>query len=38
VVADIRHGLGLGDLNDEARAKNRAFAFTLGYAIPLTGK
>ena len=38
IVADIRYGLGLTDLNDEDKAKNRTFAFTLGYAIPLRGK
>jgi hypothetical protein len=38
VIADIRYGLGLSDLNDEDKAKNRTFAFTLGYAIPLSGK
>ncbi len=38
VLADVRYGLGLTDLTDANRSKNRAFAFTLGYAIPLSGK
>lgn len=38
VIGDVRYGLGLTDLYDEDRSKNRAFAFTLGYAIPLSGK
>ncbi len=38
VVVDARYGLGLSDLNDESKSKNRAFAFTLGYAIPLSGR
>jgi hypothetical protein len=38
LIADIRYGLGLSDLNDEDKAQNRTFAFTLGYAIPLSGK
>lgn len=38
VVVDVRYGLGLSDLNNDARSKNRAFAFMLGYAIPLSGK
>ncbi len=38
VIADVRYGLGISDLNDEDKSKNRTFAFTLGYAIPLSGK
>jgi hypothetical protein len=38
LIGDVRYGLGLTDLYDEDKSKNRAFAFTLGYAIPLTGK
>jgi hypothetical protein len=38
MVVDVRYGLGLTDLNDDTRSKNRAFAFMLGYAIPLPAK
>jgi hypothetical protein len=38
VIGDVRYGLGLTDLYDENKSKNRSFAFTLGYAIPLFGK
>ncbi len=38
LIGDVRYGLGLTDLYDEDKSRNRAFAFTLGYAIPLTGK
>jgi hypothetical protein len=38
VIADVRYGLGLTDLNDDNRSKNRVFAFTMGYSIPLSGK
>ncbi len=38
LLADVRYGLGLTDLSDATKSKNRNFAFTLGYAIPLSGK
>jgi hypothetical protein len=38
IIADVRYGLGLTDLDSRDQSKNRTWAFTLGYAIPLSGK
>jgi hypothetical protein len=35
--AEARYGLGLSDL-DNVESTNRTWAFTLGYAVPLTSK
>lgn len=38
IIADVRYGLGFSDLDSQDKSKNRSWAFTLGYAIPISGK